>query len=158
MGILFYRQSVRLDGLYHSDMYAYILYIQGVDLGLRFPYPVLFLTGKIVYKIFFRHHFLGAELGIAISTFIFELLGLIVTRVVLNRLLADKLKRGLPEKYTCMSGCILTFLAVAVNYVSMLFGVGGIWRGWSYRFTGVESPNPWHNATYIAAKPFAIAS
>ena len=40
---LFYRQCVESmlgTGLYHSDMKAYILEMQGLDSGYSFPYPV----------------------------------------------------------------------------------------------------------------------
>ena len=42
---LFYRQCVESmlgTGLYHSDMKAYILEMQGLDSGYSFPYPILF--------------------------------------------------------------------------------------------------------------------
>ena len=153
---LFFRQSVRLDDMFHSDMYAYTVYIEGIDLGLRFPYPVLFFTAKVIYKVLFRHHFLGPELGMAISTLIFELLAIIASKITLDYLLEDKIKSSLPNKFNALSGLFLSFIAIAVNYLSMLFLEGRFLFGWGHRYMGVYTPNVWHNSTYIAVKPFAI--
>lgn len=153
---LFYRQSVRLDGLFHSDMYAYTMYIQGIEFGLRFPYPILFFTAKCFWKIFLRHHFLGPELGMAISTLVYEILAIIVSKLTLDFFFEKKLKSALPESLAKLSGVILSLAAIAINYVSMLFIEGKFLGFWTYRYMGVFTPNIWHNSTYIASKPFAI--
>ena len=47
---LFYRQCVESmlgTGLYHSDMKAYILEMQGLDSGYSFPYPILFKLAAV---------------------------------------------------------------------------------------------------------------
>lgn len=153
---LFYGQSVRLDGRYLSDMYAYVLYIQGVSVGLSFPYPVFFLTAKVIYKIFFRHHFLGPELGIAIATLLFYALLILVVKYILNIILYEKIADALGERKS-IAGPVITVLSFSVLIVSMLYLPEGMrLPGISARYAGVSTPNPWHNATIIAARPFAI--
>ena len=44
---LFHRQSVRYGGNYPSDILPYIAHMQGQDTGYDFPYPILFLTGRL---------------------------------------------------------------------------------------------------------------
>ena len=51
---LFYRQcveSMQGTGLYHSDMKAYILEMQGLDSGYSFPYPVLFKLAATIHLV-----------------------------------------------------------------------------------------------------------
>ncbi len=43
---LFHRQTVGYAGMYPSDMGPYREEIQGMDSGYRYPYPILFLTGR----------------------------------------------------------------------------------------------------------------
>ena len=57
---LFYRQcveSMQGTGLYHSDMKAYILEMQGLDSGYSFPYPILFklAAGRTMLNVFSDH-------------------------------------------------------------------------------------------------------
>ncbi len=153
---LFYRQSVRLDGLWHSDMYAYTMYLKGNVYNITVPYPIFFFTEKVIYKVFFRNHFLGAELGTAIATLVYEVLGLIVSKVVLNFLLLDCVEAKISGKFKALGGVFISFLALALNYVSMLYIIGNHLGFWDRRFSGVYSPNLWHNSTYISAKPFTI--
>jgi hypothetical protein len=153
---LFYRQSVRLNDLFHSDMYAYTMYLKGNVYNITVPYPIFFFTEKVIYKLFFRNHFLGAELGTAIATLIYEIFGLIVSKVVLDFLLLDTVKQKFKRNHEIYGGLFISFLALAINYVSMLFLTGNKLGFWRYRFSGVYSPNLWHNSTYITAKPFTI--
>ena len=60
--ILFYRQTIGSEALYHSDMKAYILEMQGMDSGYEFPYPVFFKLGALI------HLFAGPEMAVAIAT------------------------------------------------------------------------------------------
>ena len=51
---LFYRQCVESmlgTGLYHSDMKAYILEMQGLDSGYSFPYPILFKLAAVIHLV-----------------------------------------------------------------------------------------------------------
>ena len=52
--LLFYRQCVESmlgTGLYHSDMKAYILEMQGLDSGYSFPYPILFKLAAVIHLV-----------------------------------------------------------------------------------------------------------
>ena len=51
---LFYRQCVESmlgTGLYHSDMKAYILEMQGLDSGYSFPHPILFKLAAVIHLV-----------------------------------------------------------------------------------------------------------
>ena len=47
MFVLFYRQCVEYQGLYLSDMKAYIQETQGIDSGYSFPYPIMFWIARV---------------------------------------------------------------------------------------------------------------
>ena len=52
---------------------------------------------------------------------------------------------------------VLSGLTLTLFFVSMLFSITGRHLpGIEYRYKGVFSPNPYHNATYMATRPFAI--
>mgnify|MGYP001750374420 FL=1 len=72
---LFYRQCVESmlgTGLYHSDMKAYILEMQGLDSGYSFPYPVLFKLAAAIHLV--TASFTGgAELAMALATMLLNL-------------------------------------------------------------------------------------
>ena len=67
---LFYRQcteSMLGSGLYHSDMKAYILEMQGQDSGYSFPYPILFKLAALLHLVPASINN-GAELAMALAT------------------------------------------------------------------------------------------
>lgn len=52
---------------------------------------------------------------------------------------------------------MISLLAVSLFFLSMLYPPRGIYLpGIRFRYVGVFSANPFHNATYMAARPFAI--
>ena len=56
-----------------------------------------------------------------------------------------------------MGGVLVSLVTLSLFFISMLFPPQGIYLpGIRFRYLGVFSPNPFHNATYMAARPFAI--
>lgn len=148
---LFYRQTFGSPETgYHSDMKAYILEMQGLDSGYSFPYPVFFKLGALI------HLFTGPELAVALATTILNSLAMIVTKVSLNRLAQKELANAMP-KYRWVAGVLISVVAVALFFVSMLYTPAGIYLpGIKFNYLGVFTSNPYHNATYMAARPFAM--
>lgn len=155
---LFYRQcveSIAGTGLYHSDMKAYILEMQGLDSGYSFPYPILFklaagihlLTGSLTT---------GAELAMAFSTMLLNSAAMIALKVMLDRHVGAELQKAMPHN-TWLPGVLTGSAAVSLFFVSMVYPPAGIYLpGIKYKYLGVFTANPFHNATYMAARPFAI--
>lgn len=142
MLLLFHRQSVHYAGNYESDISPYILYMQGIYVGYEYPYPIMFWLGKLF------NFFLNPEMSMAFSITLLNGLTPIFLKYYIDKYL--KKEEVLDAKRAVLSS-ILVFLLL---FVSMLFWEDGV----SYRYKGVFTPNPFHNATYLAARGFAILS
>lgn len=143
--VLFYRQTMGAPGHYPSDMKAYILEMQGLDSGYSFPYPVFFKLSAFI------HLFAGAEVSVAIATMLLNSMAIVITKISFNRILLRDDRRRWWE------GIGISLLAVSLFFISMLYPPRGIYLpGINFNYLGVFSPNPFHNATYMAARPFAI--
>ena len=162
---LFYRQCTGNPGLYHSDMKAYILEMQGLDSGYSFPYPVLFKLSALI------HLFTNPELAVAIATMLLNSGAMVVTKLAFNRLLLSDAYIGangcgtdsgngrLGGSASCswLRGAFISVVSVSLFFISMLYPPAGIYLpGIKFNYLGVFTANPFHNATYMAARPFAI--
>ncbi len=149
--VLFYRQTFGSPETgYHSDMKAYILEMQGLDSGYSFPYPVFFKLAAFI------HLFTGPQLAVALATCLLNSLAIVVTKLELNRLTRQNLADVMP-KCSWLAGVLISICTVLLFFVSMLFPPTGIYLpGIKFNYAGVFSPNPFHNATYMAARPFAV--
>ncbi len=148
-GWLFSKQVFGTEMLYHSDMKAYILEMQGLDSGYSFPYPLFFRFSA------FLHLFISSpQMSVAVAVTILNSFSLVAMKYYANQILLSKTERNKKMEY--LLPLMVTVLVFALFFVSMLYGIGfelpGIWR----RYRGVFSPNPYHNATYLATRPFAI--
>ncbi len=142
---LFYRQAVGSPELYHSDMKAYILEMQGLDSGYSFPYPVFFKVAA------FFHLFVSPEMAVAAATMALNSLSILITKLSLNRLARSGEMDGLAWRMA------LSVLSVSLFFISMLYlPFDRYLPGIHFRYLGVFTANPFHNATYMAARPFAI--
>lgn len=142
---LFHRQTHGSPQGYHSDMKAYILEMQGLNTKYSFPYPVFFKLAAFI------HLFAEAELSVAIATMLLNSLAIVITKIAFNRMLLPN-GRG-----RWWEGILVSLLAVSLFFVSMLYPPKGIYLpGIKFNYLGVFSPNPFHNATYMAARPFTI--
>ena len=141
---LFYKQTTGSPELYHSDMKAYILEMQGLDSGYSFPYPIFFKFAALI------HLFASPEMAVAIATMFFNGLSILITKSAFQHLSPPAVKESLGGRI------FLSGLAVSLFFISMLYPPYRIsLPGIKFRYLGVFTANPFHNATYMAARPFA---
>lgn len=159
---LFYRQCVESmlgTGLYHSDMKAYILEMQGLDSGYSFPYPILFKLAAAIHLVT-ASVTTGAELAMALATMLLNSAAMIALKVMLDKHVGPELQKAeilSKTGKTWAPGVLTGVVAVSLFFVSMVYPPTGIYLpGIKYKYLGVFTPNPFHNATYMAARPFAI--
>ncbi|MCM1541509.1 MAG: hypothetical protein NC121_09615 [Blautia sp.] len=142
---LFYRQTTGSSELYHSDMKAYILEMQGLDSGYSFPYPIFFKLAALLDL------FVSPEMAVAVATMLLNSLSIWIVKLSFNRLAAPAIKSRWQGRI------FLSVLAVSLFFISMLYLPSGIsLPGIRFKYLGVFTANPFHNATYMAARPFAI--
>ena len=147
---LFYRQTIGNPNNYHSDMKAYILEMQGLDSGYSFPYPVFFKLAAFI------HLFAAPELSVAIATMLLNVLSMVLLKIFFNRLALKELSESFP-KCAWLSGIVLSLLSASLLFISMLYLPNETYLpGIKFKYLGVFTANPFHNATYMAARPFAI--
>lgn len=156
---LFYRQCMGNPEHYPSDMEAYILEMQGLESGYDYPYPVFFKLSALI------HLAAGPELSVALAAMLLNSLGILVTKLAFNRLALPGLQQVLNRRghggggldMSWLGGILLSLGAVSLFFISMLYPPPGIYLpGIRFKYTGVFTANPYHNATYLAARPFAI--
>ncbi len=150
---LFHRQTLGSpENGYHSDMKAYILKMQGLDSGYNFPYPVFFKIAAFFWL------FSSPEFAVALATMTLNSLSIVIVKLVLNRMILAKCDgcQGLFGKKWAV-GILLSLFSVSLFFISMLYPPRGIYLpGIQFKYLGVFTANPFHNATYMAARPFAI--
>lgn len=146
---LFYHQAYGDPSFYHSDVKAYILEMQGLDSGYSFPYPIFFKLGAL-FNLFFT-----PQVAITIALTLLNSSGVVILKYYLNKqfVLSDY-----KESMQTLLRVGLSILTLSLFMVSMIFSITNLsLPGISYRYVGVFTPNPYHNATYMATRPFAIA-
>ena len=142
---LFYKQATGSPEMYHSDMKAYILEMQGLDSGYSYPYPVFFKLAALF------HLFVSPEMAVAAATMFLNSLSIVITKLSFNYLATPEIKKN------WLGRVFLSILSVSLFLISMLYTPQGIYLpGIHFRYLGVFTANPFHNATYMAARPFAI--
>ncbi len=147
--ILFYNQSYGSNTYFNSDMPAYILHIQGLESGYDFPYPIYFLVAKFFYLL------CGSpELGITLATTLFNLLTLVIVKIALTIFLE---KEGIINNKSGY-GYFITFISLALMFCQMFFSEWSRNYCIEEHYLGVFSGTPWHNGTYLAARPFMLLS
>lgn len=148
---LFHRQTLGSPETgYHSDMKAYILEMQGLNTKYSFPYPILFKLAAFI------NLFTSPEFAMALATCLLNSLAIVIMKLELNCLTGKQLRDGM-QKYSWAAGVLISVVTVLLFFVSMLYPPKGIYLpGIQFKYVGVFTPNPFHNATYMAARPFAI--
>ncbi|MBQ8230343.1 MAG: hypothetical protein IJZ34_00225 [Lachnospiraceae bacterium] len=153
---LFYRQTLGNVNYYHSDMKAYILEMQGLESGYSFPYPLFFKLGALF------HLFLNnPELSIALAVTVLNSLSPLVLKYYMNKILMKECDGNESQtgKKQLWLGLLITAGVFTVFFVSMVYPPKGIYLpGIKNNYVGVFTPNPFHNATYNATRPFAIVA
>jgi len=149
---LFYRQTTGGETGYWSDMGAYILEMLGVGSSYSFPYPILFKFAA------FLHLFTSPEMAVALATMLLNALSMIILKLALQHILREKMEAALPN-CKWLVGIIISILSLSLFFISMVYPPQGVnLPGIQHNYLGVFTPNPFHNATYLAARPFAILS
>lgn len=152
--LFFYRQTIEYQGIYYSDMKAYILETQGLDSGLDFPYRLFFWLSRIWMV------FVTPEAAVAFSTMLLNSLGVILVKYYFDLYLSDYAKReGL--RWTVGWRLISTAAVFSLFFMSMIYSPRGtaFWGfDYTYRCNGILTPNPYWNATYLAVRPFTVIS
>ncbi len=154
---LFYNQAVqsmiKQGGPFESDMKAYLQTILGQPSGYDFPYPIFFWTGRLF--LFFTN-VNRVEIAGALAAMVLNTLGVIVLAYYMQKSLQDSYGRMPHGDYM---GILTVLLSFSIFFVSMLYTPHGIYLpGLTHKYIGVFTPNPYHNATYLATRPFAIAA
>lgn len=144
---LVYHQIYTENNQYPSDFECYINYLtlQEYDFSYAFTYPVMFWLAKALS--------LGEDIkkGLFYSVILLSA----VTPISLKIYIDCFMKKT--NVFSCKNQLISTILVFSLLFCSMLFvdlthnSVGG-------RYLGVFSPNPYHNATYLAARGFIVIS
>lgn len=148
--VLFHRQTIADSGMYASDMKAYILEMQGLDSGYSFPYPIFFWLSA------FLDLFAKPEFAVALATMLLNSLAMVLLKLAFDTLALDKLRAAFP-KQKWLAGVLISLVSISFFFLSMLYPPKGIYLpGIKYNYLGVFTANPFHNATYMAARPFAI--
>ncbi len=141
MLLLFHRQTVNYAGGYESDMKSYILYVQGVDTGNPYAYPIMFWVAKALAFL------LDPAKAVALAVTLLNSLTPLALKLCSQHFLK---KWGMENRRI-----LFTLLIFGGLFMSMLF-----WpfseQGEVYRYLGVFTPNPYHNATYLAARGFSV--
>lgn len=159
---LFYNQTFGNDQFYPSDMKAYILEMQGLNTKYSFPYPIFFKLGAL-FHIFIQ----SPELCIALAACVLNSLGLIFLKYYLDKsvtrvaqaLAGENSAESLGnwDKKRLYMGLLTSGVSIAMFFVSMLFLPNDMFLpGLRFKYMGVFTPNPYHNATYQVSRPFAI--
>ena len=146
-GYLFYHQTAG-NGGFGSDMDAYLMEIKGEESGYDFPYPVMFLAAR------FFAHFSTPVIGLTIAVTLLNGLTPIALKYIFNT------KFNIMEKpYKGIVSSVATFLLLIVSMLypfSYLGHYNEIGPDFLYRYQGSFSPNPYHNATSLCSRPFAL--
>lgn len=137
--ILFYNQAINYAQGYGSDAYAYILEAYGENNSFPFPYPTLFKLIRLIGCVTSR------ELAFALAVGILNIFTLIIIKNHWYRNVSIE-----TENYRIVSDIfIISLLFVSAIYLPCLQ---------LNRYIGVGTPNPWHNATILATRGFAIGT
>ena len=92
----------------------------------------------------------------ALATMLLNSAAMIALKIMLDRHVGAELRKAMPGK-AWLPGVLTGTVAVSLFFVSMVYPPTGIYLpGIKYKYLGVFTANPFHNATYMAARPFAI--
>lgn len=139
--MIFYDFHLQTLGGKDTDMAAYIEEMLGTNEKYPFPYPLYFKLGALIH-VFIKNPALCMVIGVTILA--------VLTAAILKWCLTGKEK----EKGLWYTMVTFVLLMVSMLYVPTGFRFPGI----KFAYVGVFSPNPLQNATYNAARPFAVLS
>lgn len=141
-----YAANNMTDIAYHSDILAYMKEAQGIDSGYSFPYPIMFWLTRVLNMI------LPIEWAIALVITVLHVGSFVCLRCFFRKYL----QKAVPGEFAWWKQAGVTLAAFLILFYSMIFVYNHPFPGTRFYYMGVFSPNPFHNATYQAARPFAI--
>ena len=158
MYVLYYRQATHTGEWFMSDIDAYLQEMQGIDSGFDFPYPIYFAFSKWLGALL--SHTLGPVEGLAVGSSvaltILNSLSVVALVYFMHLLLTPYYEKCRHPEELSLLTILLTF---AMFFVSMLYAPKGVYLpGMDHKYLGVFSPNPLHNQTYMATRPFSIVA
>ncbi len=145
---LFYMQCLNPDTLY-SDMPTYIAKSLGQDSGYSTPYPILFWVSTVCV------HLTTPEVGMSVATLLFNVAALLVTKYYITKLFE---KGESTKKYAPLLSTAAVFMIFMVSMIYFPYSIQKYFNAMMFRYIGAYSGNPFHNATYLAVRPFAVAT
>lgn len=146
---LFYLQALHCENgdMYCSDIKAYLQTMLGLESGYDFPYPIYFMFGRFFLL------FTNVAVAGALAAALLNSLGVLILFYYMWKFLLEYAKGTASEKYV---GFLAAFLSFGMFFVSMLYLPGGLYLpGVTQKYLGTFTPNPYHNITYMATRPFA---
>lgn len=146
---LFYLQALHceLRDIYISDIKAYLQTILGLESGYDFPYPIYFTLGKFFLL------FTNVAVAGALAAALLNSLGVVILFYYMRKFLKEYAGGTTLGKYMGVSAVFLSF---GMFFVSMLYLPENRYLpGLEHKYLGVFTPNPYHNITYMATRPFA---
>lgn len=152
-GLMFLNFRQQAIGLVESDMEAYIQEMLGTNTKYAFPYPVYFRLGALIHLVVSSSRYSMAIAAVLLCLGSAAALKYYVDQDI--RVAVGETGRQADWRH----GLLGTAAALSLLLVSMLYVPTGYrFQGIPFAYVGVFSPNPFHNATYNAARPFAIVS
>lgn len=146
---LFYLQALHcgIRDSYISDIKAYLQTILGLESGYDFPYPVYFTLGKFFLL------FTNVAVAGALAATLLNSLGVVILFYYMKKAMREYAVGTASQKY---AGFLATFLSFGMFFVSMLYLPDNLYLpGLGHKYLGTFTPNPYHNITYMATRPFA---
>lgn len=146
---LFYLQALHcgIRDSYISDIKAYLQTMLGLESGYDFPYPVYFTLGKFFLL------FTNVAVAGALAAALLNSLGVVILFYYMEKALREYAEGTAFEKY---AGFLAVFLSFGMFFVSMLYLPDNLYLpGLGHKYLGIFTPNPYHNITYMATRPFA---
>ena len=155
---LFYQQAMTDESslVYFSDMKVYVREMLGLEKDCFFPYRFYFQLGSLVY--FFTKN---PEVSMAFVTMFLNALSMVFVKLGFTKLHRNMYPSGTSVGSTkwLLGELWLSLMTFVLFMVSMIFPPSSVTLpGIKHQYLGVFSPTPWHNGTYLAARPFAILS
>lgn len=147
---LFHRQTVSYNGQYPSDMLSYVAEIQGISSGYDFPYPVMFWIARVLMLVTTPVH------ALAFTVAGLNALNVAVLKYYFDRELQVKQGGRGGISILLVFGSVLASMLFPLSYLGRYVDISEGTERFLHRYLGTFSPNPFHNATYLAARPFTV--
>ncbi len=136
-----------------SDMPDYVDKVRGIAGRYEFPYPLFFTVARLLSFL------CGAPVATAMAAMLLNGLGIWIARGYVGgslRASFPKLSGGLDSARLDVSATLLTFALFLLGNLYSPKNTAFFGFDYAYRCMGIYTPNPIWNATYLAARPFAL--